>query len=220
MCPLFPNLATVTLAVVVAGSALAQRPAGEFVSEELAFRTYFYLTNRSVQDELKLTDEQKMALRKITDERNEAVRKARKETDPDARLAGTYAAFDKAEMATKKVLEPTQTRRLRQIYLQRAGTRSLTLPGIQKELKMAGKQVEEIRRIRQDAQAKSEALLDAARGDRDKLLQAIKQRRELRAKADAKVLNVLTPEQKKKWAEIRGPKFDYKPNPSRFGPTE
>lgn len=220
---LFPRLTAVALAVVLTAPALAQRAGADGGNQQIAFLSYLSLSNKSVQDELKLTDDQKAALQKIKDERTEAGKKVRKDLDREAKMAAALAIVDKASKAAEKILKPTQAKRLKQITLQRMGPRALTFPAIQKELKLTEKQVAEIKGIHA-AGAKLQEQLKKAGSDREKRREVFNTYRkiiqEMRAKADEEIVKVLTPQQKKKWQEMQGPKFDYKRNPRKSAPTE
>lgn len=207
MRSLFPKLLALALVALVAAPALAQRPGGGRFLQEGGPAL---LGNKSVQDELKLTDSQKTAIKKIMDERREAVRKARENMDQDAAREAREKSNKELTRIIKDDLKPEQTRRFRQIQLQVAGPRALGLPGVQKVLKMSEKQTTEVKDSLQRLQSEVRALLRDARGDRAKMREALQKVQELRKTAGEKLQKLLTPEQQKKLEQIKGPKFEIK----------
>lgn len=201
----FPRLLALTLAVLVAGPALAQRPGGgRFAPEGPAL-----LGNKSVQDELKLTDDQKAAIKKVMDEGRAAMRKAFQDMDRDAARAAREK-MGKELAKVKEGLKPDQAKRFKQIQLQVAGPRALASPEVQKELKLTDKQTEEVKGIFKDLQAKRQELFKDAGGDREKMREAFRKMQEMSKTANEKLGKVLTPDQQKKLEQLKGPKFEIK----------
>jgi Spy/CpxP family protein refolding chaperone len=212
MRSLFHTVVVVALAAVLAAPALAQRPGG---GRGGMMGGPALLANKSVQDELKLTDDQKATIKKIVEERTAAAKKARDDMDRDA----ARAAREKATKALAKVessLKPAQAKRFKQIQYQVGGAHALASEKVQKELGLKDKQVDEIKDALKTQQTEMQELFRGARGDREKAAEARKKMQELRKKTEAKITKVLTDEQKKKWEEMKGPKFEFKPDrPSR-----
>lgn len=206
MRSLFPKLVAVAVAVVLAAPALAQRPGGPGGMSPATL-----LGNKSVQDELKLTADQKDAIKKIVEERNKAFQKAREDMDFGAmREAGQKAT--KALAKVKADLKPAQAKRLKQIYLQVAGAGALANPEIQKDLGLKDKQKDESKDTLANLQKEAQGLFRGAAGDREKMAEAFKKMQDLNKKAQEKITKVLTDEQQKKLKEMKGPKFEIKPD--------
>jgi serine/threonine protein kinase len=99
--------------------------------------------------------------------------------------------FDKrgpgAEKAIADILHPQQAQRLWQIALQLSGAQAFSNPGVTEKLQLTAEQREKIRAIQDDVR--------------------LRRTDELREKERARILGVLTPEQKAKWQEMTGEPF-------------
>jgi len=109
----------------------------------------------------------------------------------------------------KKILLPHQIKRVEQISLQFRGTRALTDPEIAAKLKLTDAQQKKIEETmaanRESMMTKVRELFQGGGGDREK---AREQFRKLREEADAKVLAVLTSDQKKQFEALKGDPFE------------
>jgi hypothetical protein len=101
------------------------------------------------------------------------------------------------------VLEPEQAKRLKQLRLQQEGTRAFDRPETAKAVGLTEAQLTKIREIRNGAQQDGED-------------PSPQQRRARRRQAESDILAVLTSEQKQRWEEMQGEKFQF-PRPARFG---
>jgi hypothetical protein len=208
------RLAAAGLAVLLVYPVLAQQPEGRGGRGgrgvgAMPMDAAQLLLNKSVQDELKLTDDQKAALAKVRDKQMEAMQKAR---DADREKRGEI--FRAAREETKKEvdkwkeagLKPEQARRLRQIELQNMHFRAFADADVQKELKMTDKQKDEVKEITEGVNKDVTELRNSAQNPRE-LFPKIQA---LQKEATEKVAGLLTEDQKKTWKELVGEPFEVK----------
>jgi hypothetical protein len=158
---------------------------------------------KSVQEELKLTDEQVKKVAKITEAMKEKAADLT-ETDPKERMKKAMELFQEAEKSVLAVLTPTQAKRMRQIALQQQHlVRAIESPEVAKELQLSEEQTKQVRAIR-----------ESSTKEMSKLSEDAKNREEVREKTAAltkateeKLLKVLTEEQRTKWKELLGEPF-------------
>jgi Spy/CpxP family protein refolding chaperone len=176
--------------------------------------------NEAVQKEIELLDDQKAQLDKLAEElrpqrggdggerpdyRNMSEEERQKFRDEMRKRfeERTKTANEKL----KKVLLPHQVKRLEQISLQLRGTGALADPDVASKLGLSEDQqtkVEETMAANREAvMAKARELRQGGRND-----QAREQLRKLRKEGEAKVLAVLTAEQKEKFEQLKGQKFE------------
>lgn len=126
------------------------------------------------------------------------------------------AREEKAKLAD--ILLPHQVERLTQIFVQVAGVEALRDEDIAKELEMSDAQsakVAEVRRANQEAMGEQmRELFGGGGGDRDA---ARAKMEEIRKANDAKVLAVLSPQQQKKFEEMKGKPFKMPEGAGRGG---
>jgi Spy/CpxP family protein refolding chaperone len=209
---IFTVMAAVAVLTVMAAPASAQRQAGRFGRDLIGL-----MTNTSVQEELKLTDEQKEKVKKVADEVREKYGKdiTQARTDMDREKAAKLQA-EAREMALKALpdaIKADQLKRLKQIELQVRGLRALASEAVQKELKFTDKQKELIKTLSEETQKTREGLAKERRDAGDDA----KKRDEIRKKMDdlskdalAKASAALTSEQRKAWKEMTGEPFEVK----------
>ena len=220
MRSLHTKLAVAALALALVLPAFAQRRGGfgGFGPPEGAM----LLTNKSVQDELKLTDDQKAALTKIQTKMREAMTKAREEAAGDfakmrEAMQATMQASQKEATTVLDSLKPEQKKRFHEIEAQILGTRALALPHFQKELALTDKQKEELKGINEDMAKDRLEIMKEAGKDKEGRQAAFQKIQKLQQDASAKALKVLTAEQQTKFKELQGEKFNYVPDQPPFG---
>ncbi len=170
--------------------------------------------NKSVQEELKLTDDQKSQVTKLGEKRREMMQKAREDAGDDfAKAFQTYNQALGKEVHT--ILKPEQQKRFKQIEVQVGGANALNNPEIAKELNLTDKQKEEIRGILQDTRNDVMEIFKDAQGDQERLRAAGQKIQKLNQDATAKALKVLNADQQTKYKEMAGDKFNYVPE--QFG---
>jgi Spy/CpxP family protein refolding chaperone len=116
------------------------------------------------------------------------------------------AKKEREELA--KILKPEQAKRLMEIYTQQAGTSALGDADVAKEVGVSDEQKGKMDKIRQEAMAGMRDLFGG--GDREAARTKLA---EMRKSTDEKVLAVLSDEQKKKFEDLKGKKFDMPEQP-------
>ena len=175
------------------------------------------LSNKSVQKELKVTDEQAEKLNTFAREMMEKQREefqANRDLSQEERREKSRARTRAAELVKGmgEILKPEQVKRFEQIQLQQSGAGAFSSPRVQEGLKLTDDQKTKLREINEESgQAMREAFQDS-QSDREG---AMKKFAELRKQATEKAVGVLTDEQKKTWKEMTGEPFEvvYEPRP-------
>jgi Spy/CpxP family protein refolding chaperone len=206
-------LLTGALVALLATPILAQRPGGgrrDF--------TPLLLADKTVQEELKLTDKQKAAIRKAAEARDAAFKKAREDRDFSG-LRTAFEDYNKAVTKVKEDLKPEQTKRLKQISRQVAGPQAFNQPDVQKALKLTDKQKDEVKEIAGELTKGAREIMDNARGGgREKMVEAQKKIAKLRKEAVAKITKTFNADQKEAWKELTGKPVDVQlGDPDGFG---
>jgi membrane protein involved in colicin uptake len=217
-------LLTAALVALIVAPAVAQRRGGGRGGRGMfgggMMTGDMLLLNKSVQEELKLTDKQKgeaAKVQKAQRERFQKVREAFQEGDQDkARELGEKARKE-TEKDLKKVkegLNTDQAKRFKQIQIQVAGLEALKRKDVQEELKLTDKQKEEIKEAEEDVRKDAaEIFKEAGRGGFGKAMEKVNK---VRKDALNKVTKTFTDEQKKTWKEMTGKPFVLKME--GFGP--
>jgi len=118
---------------------------------------------------------------------------------------------ERVEQETEKlnaILKPEQMTRLDEIFLQVRGAGALMDPAVSKKLGLDEQQVKDLRQTAMSSFAGMREAFQA--NDREKI-------QELRKEADAKMLDVLTDEQKTKFNEMKGKTFEMPEGAMRRG---
>lgn len=198
---------TLALAALMASPALAQRqrqPRGGG-----GFRANLLL-NQSVQEELKISSDQKTKLEGIQKKMREAFAGGR-DLSREERQEKFQKVLKETAEETKKVrtsLSSEQQKRLKQIETQQMGIRAFSDKDVQKALKLTDEQTTAIKTIMDDTQKKvREETKDLGRADFQK-------RREISQKLNKEALgqiaSKLTKEQKATWKDLTGKPFEVK----------
>jgi tRNA A-37 threonylcarbamoyl transferase component Bud32 len=162
-----------------------------------------FLTHKSVQEDLKMTDLQVKQADAAFQKHSEAVQHLRDLPGQPARTQKRLELSKEAYKAAKDILNVDQQKRLRQISLQQQGVRALnnsTREGTQisEELGLSDDQQGQIRGLIENARKRSR---DYSKEADRKIVE------EIEKKLNAMVLAVLTSEQKTKWKEMTGKPF-------------
>jgi Spy/CpxP family protein refolding chaperone len=207
------KLAQITLAAAIVAMAVSpalaqqrqrQRPGGGFGG--FGGGALSLLTQKSVQDELKLSDEQVKQAKELQ-EKQRADRPNFQGGDREE-IRKKMAERRKAENeAVAKILKPEQLKRVKQIELQQPG--ALNNEEVAKALKITDEQKGKMREIQMKA---FEEMRDLGRDE-----EARTKRQALMKKTSEKVKGVLTDEQKAKLKEMQGPEFTGKIEPRQGG---
>jgi serine/threonine-protein kinase len=161
-----------------------------------------FLTQKSVQEDLKMTDVQIKNADAAHQRHSEALHGLRSLAQPD-RSQKRLEMSTEAYKAIKDILNADQQKRLRQISLQQQGVRALD------SRTFAGTQIAEELGLSEDQQGQISGLVaNANKRIRDYRKEADRKAVEgIEEKLNAMVLAVLTSEQKTKWKEMTGKPF-------------
>lgn len=161
---------------------------------------------KSVQDELKLSEEQIEKLKQVTTKMRESFGGGAAGVDREELRKKFEEARQVAEKDISGILSAEQTKRLKEITLQQFGPVVLARPELAKEIGLTDDQVAKINEINSAAGAEARARFQAGIGGSD--------REEARKKSEAaqketsdKVLALLKDDQKKAWEKLVGEPF-------------
>lgn len=204
-------------AVVVVEAQQPGRPGGGFGFGVNVYSSLF--TNKDLQAELKITDEQKEKFKPIAEKATEAGKKNRevfKDAGMDkdklkaageefAKLNATTTAETKK--AVDEILTSDQKKRIAQIEVQAKGMRAFADEKIAKDLNITESQTSKIKGIMEEYTNDTKDIPRFDR-DKDKAAENTKKREKLRKAAFADIEDALTADQKTKWKEMTGEPFD------------
>jgi Spy/CpxP family protein refolding chaperone len=175
------------------------------------------LTNKGVQKELKVTDEQASKLdtfaQEMRDKQREQFEKFRdipKDERREKMQEMTRTMNAELLKGLGNILHPEQVKRFEQIQLQQAGPAAFMMPRAQEGLKLTDDQKSKVREINDELGQSMRGLAQDFQSDREG---AMKKFAEMRKQAAEKALGVLTDEQKKTWKELTGEPFEVKFEP-------
>jgi Spy/CpxP family protein refolding chaperone len=160
--------------------------------------------NETVQEALKLSDEQKTKIKELDEQFRD---ESRKLLENGGAGEGMQKLSEETSAKLADVLEDEQQKRLQGISIQLMGAGAILAdPALAKELDISDEQKSKL----QDAQqANRRAMGDAFRELRDLTGEERRAKAEkMRADADKKLLDVLTPEQQEKLNSLKGEKVD------------
>jgi Spy/CpxP family protein refolding chaperone len=215
-------LLTAALAVAFVSVTLAQPGrGGGFQQTEATLLS----TNKSVQEELKLTDAQKEKLTKINEKFLADIKDAAKDKDAAAKVRETR---DAAVVEVVKDLKPEQKKRLMQIFVQ-VNTNTTPAKGVppgnpmlvftsedvQTELKLTAEQKDKIKKISSDTEAdvkeiRKSLTKTSTKEERDEANKKISTLNEDAVKKITGEKGVLTADQQKIYKDLPGEKFEIK----------
>ncbi len=218
------------LAVTVLGSAQAQRP-GQGGRQGGGATISLVLTNKDLQSELKVTDDQKAKLKDVTAKQVDLDKKAaelRTGGRPDMTKMQELqkertALTEEVKKATDDVLTADQKKRFKQIQVQALGLRAFSDADIVKELKITDDEKKAIKEIADAATKEATDLAkelgvpapgggrpmpNATPPDAAKVEEFTKKNTANRAANLEKVVKALDADQQKQWKEMTGEKFD------------
>ena len=166
-----------------------------------------------VQKEIELTDDQKAELQKIEEQSRARMRELFQGGGQDREAA--RQRFEQARQETEKAIEgvllPNQVKRLKEIRLQVVGIASALMDqGVRKELGVTEEQAQKIReavqKVMEDMRAQRQE------GEPPGPEQMQQRMQEMRTKMADAVMAQLTEEQKNKWNQMIGEKFEISPS--------
>jgi hypothetical protein len=172
------------------------------------------LNNKSVHEELKVTEDQASKLQTLATEMREkaqADRQGLKDLSQDEQRQKRRELNETHHAALMKglgeILKPEQVKRFEQIHLQTAGLAALATPSVEKKLGLTDDQKAKLRTIQEDSVTGMRQIFQDAGQDREA---ATKKLTELRKENNEKALAVLTDSQKAMWKEMTGAPFQVK----------
>jgi hypothetical protein len=185
----------------VSALGFAQPPAPEFTLPSDATVKLLLLRQKSVQEELKLSDELCRKIIEYENKEHEEYQKALK-LNEDERERKLKEMENEHEKYITDNLSEAQRKRLDQITMQVIGLRFLTRPKAVEVLNLTGEQQEKLKKLREEARKDFAAIVEAKdqEGKNEKLAK-------LREEIDKKVEAILTDEQKEKARSIVGEPF-------------
>jgi hypothetical protein len=199
------GLCVLSIAIVTwtSSHAQAQRQGGRLPGGQ--FTPLGLLAQESVQNELRLSDDQKKQVTEQAEKQRAALgdlrnlsrqeRQAKQQEDTKANAAAAAA-----------ILNADQTKRFKQISLQQRGPRAFADPEIAQALNFTIEQNEKINAIRESIQAEIGPLFRAADAGGDRQ-ETRKKMDAIRKGSDEKLQGLLTPEQQEKWKSLVGDPF-------------
>ncbi len=124
----------------------------------------------------------------------------------------TMPDFKKIDAEVDKLLEQPQRDRLKQLSLQRTGLTALAQEHVAKEVGLEDDQKELVKNIMEDQQKKTREFFQNMIGggagfSQDKAAEFMKKQKE---QTESDLAIILSPDQKAKWDELLGPKFEFK----------
>jgi len=177
------------------------------------------LTNKGVQKELKVTEEQASKLEvfaRETQQKNREEMQKLGDLSQEERRAKMQELAPAHHAALMKglgeILEPKQVARFEQIQLQQAGAMAFSTPRVQEKLKLTADQKTKIREIGEESGTAMRGVFQEFQNDREG---AMKKMAELRKESANKIQAVLTDDQKKTWKEMTGEPYEvrFEPRP-------
>jgi len=183
--------------------AAPARPADKerLVPEEGAVQVLL-LQQKSVRDELKLTDNEAAKIREFAMRQWEKAQQADRLAAEERRQRFTQMTKEN-EQFIEQTLTPDQRKRLNQITLQLAGLLWITRPEIASELKLTDQQKEKARQYQKEARRETEEIIHT----QDRELKA-GEFRDLRGMSRSRLMELLTDEQEARWKEMIGKPFN------------
>lgn len=214
---------SLSAAVLLATTVSAQPPRGPGMGRG-AGGLAMLLANKSVQEEIKLTDEQKEKVATFSKESQAAMMEAfgkLRDLGQDERREAmtklTKEATEKAEKFMKDTLKEDQVKRIKEINLQQQGVRAFTSEEVQTALKLKDDQKEKLKEIGDQLRKDTMELFQGGGGGRpDPAVQ--KKVQALGKEALEKALEVLDADQKKAFTEMTGKPFEVKFEAGPGGP--
>ena len=189
------------LTVVFVGAAVA-RPADDekIIAREDAIEVML-IRQKSVQDDLKITPEQRQKIHEFADKQWKKLKDLRSVGESERDRAFETMAKDNQDFL-KNTLSSEQGKRLNQIAMQVAGLLWVMRSDVAAELTLTDDQKQEIRELHKEAHKEAQ---DALRSNNEAVED--EKFRELRGANRRRLMSVLTDEQKTKWKEMVGEPF-------------
>lgn len=206
MTTLSKSLLALGLVALTASPALAQRGGGRG-GFGMGGGVTMLLSNKGVQDELKLDDAQKTKVTELAEKAREKSRDALENLEGQERMTKARELNAENLKAAAEILKPEQVTRLKGIQYQVQGLAAFQDEEVQKALKLTDDQKSELASIARESMEKSRELFQNAGDDREAAMAKMRDiRKDALAKAEAK----LTAEQKAEYAKLIGAPFEFR----------
>lgn len=192
-------LTLAVLAIVAAPATSQQRGRGGFGQQS----PLMLLAQKSVQEELKMTEEQVGKATEAVTKQREAMQ-GLGDLSQEERGKKMRELTQEGEKTVKEILKPEQATRLRQVSLQVQGGRALATPAVAKDLNLTDEQKQKVKDMLAESQEKIRDIFQNAGDDREA---AMKKIQELNKETSTKMIEMLNDEQKTKWKEMTGKPF-------------
>jgi hypothetical protein len=214
----FPKfLIAASVAVCLAGPTLAQPPEGGRRmmggGPGMQASAGGLLRNKSVQDELKITEEQKEKLQKALREVAENVGNMR-DMDEEERRDAMRKMGEETNKVVKEVLNEEQQNRLMEIRWQQAPATGFASPEFHEALKFSEDQKEKLKGIMEEM---GKDMREIMQEGRENPRESREKMEALRKETKEKVMGVLTAEQKASLEKLSGKPFELKMEMRRPG---
>jgi Spy/CpxP family protein refolding chaperone len=164
------------------------------------------LSNKSVQEELKLENGQTEKIAALATKNRENFGSLR-DLSQEARREKLTAITAENDKEIASILKPEQVARLHQIENQTGGANALLSERNAEKLKLTDDQKSKVREVLASSREKMGELRGQFQNDREG---AMKKMQEIRAETNKSALAVLTDDQKKTWEELTGAPFEVK----------
>jgi hypothetical protein len=208
------------LAILLAGPALAQGQGRRGGGRGGMGGPGGLIANKSVQTELKLTEEQVKkaaeavgAVRKKHSEDFQALQDLQGDERRQKQQELTKTVSEETSKALGDILTADQVKRLKEITLQTRGSQAFTDAEIQTALKLTDDQKDKVKTINDDFREEMRGLFGGGGDPQENM----KKMTAMRKEAMDKTVAVLTDDQKKSWTEMSGKPFELKIEPGQFG---
>ena len=170
------------------------------------------LSNKSVQQELKLDADQITKASKWAEEQRarftEASQKYADLSEDERRTKMQElrrTANEESHKAVTAMLKPEQTKRFKQIVFQARGIDNLTDPEVAKALKVTDEQAEKVKALMDDQRGQTREAMQASNGDRQAAAEKFVA---IRKETNAKAMALMSADQKMMYKEMAGEPFE------------
>lgn len=162
------------------------------------------LGQKAIQDDLKLSEEQVKQVEEFVAKQREGFADLR-DASREERMKRFTESREAGEKAVDTILNEEQRVRLKQISLQLAGPGAFANPEVAEKLAFTDEQKKSIEEIQSAQREEMRSLMQDADGDRAAAFRKVQAARQA---TDEKLKGLLTDEQKSKWEELVGKKFE------------
>jgi hypothetical protein len=172
-------------------------------------------TRLDVQAELKLDDATKGKIATLQEQQREKRREQfqnMRDMSPEERTKMMQKFQEQEAKDLGGILSADQMKRLKQIHYQQIGAQAFNEKDVQEALGFTAEQKTQLQKIQDAQQNAMQDLMEEMRGgggppDREAMATKFREHNE---KYNKGRLAILTDDQKKKWEEMQGPKFNFK----------